>query len=68
MAESNNEKQQKLQAYLRANKKGPAVKVNATGGRGAKDASKDANLVLKALTENWQTLQQRLKEMPPADQ
>ena len=60
----NNSQNEKLTAYLKKIKRGPGVKANAIGGRGIKDASKDTDLVLKALKENWNTLQNRLNEMP----
>ena len=57
MAENNNQsKADLLKAYKKKHGRGPAVKVNPTGGRGVRDAESDTAFVLKALCENWQVV------------
>ena len=56
MSDATNNNQQRadlLKAYRKRNARGPAVKVNPTGGRG----SDDTPFVLKAITENWSVIQ-----------
>ena len=54
-----------LKAYLKSNKKPPAVKINSTAGRGNKD---DPQIIIQALMQNWSTIQQRLQDLPTEDQ
>ena len=68
MEASNNAQNEKLTAYLRKIKRGPGIKANAAGGRGAKDASNDVDSILGALKQNWTTLQSRIQELPDDEQ
>ena len=61
MSDANNQdKSDLIKAYRKRHARGPAVKVNPTGGRGIRDAEQDTAFVLKALQENLSTVQERL--------